>query len=159
MLTYCNRPRNFEQLIFKHLKSTITKNDLLIHLGDFCIGKDEYWHEKFKEIEGIKWLVKGNHDHKSNYWYLTHGWNWVGKQFTDTYFGKKICFSHVPQYEEMHNKEYNYDLNIHGHFHNSMHRSEEIEMKVRKNTKQCLLSIENNNYMPITLEHFIQKNT
>lgn len=157
MIKYCKRPRNFEQLVFKHLKNTLTEKDILIHLGDVCIGRDEYWHEELMKIPGIKWLIKGNHDHKSNHWYIEHGWNWVGKQFTDTFFGKKICFSHMPQYYKIsNNDESNYDLNIHGHFHNNAHRSEEMEMKARADFRQQSVSLEYNNYRPITLESFIQ---
>ena len=74
------RPKDFEKKILKSL-NFVREEDVLIHLGDFCIGKDAYWHEKFmshfeKESYGAKlWLIKGNHDHKTKTWYFDKGWD------------------------------------------------------------------------------------
>ena len=39
------RPQDFEVKIGKAISEVVKPEDVLIHLGDFCIGKDEYWHE------------------------------------------------------------------------------------------------------------------
>ena len=41
MIELCGRPINFEDRILKGLK-IIKDEDILIFLGDICIGKDEY---------------------------------------------------------------------------------------------------------------------
>lgn len=150
---YCGRPDGFEDKILNGLLNAhLGENDLLIHLGDFCIGNDADWHEKFihATFSAKRWLLRGNHDHKSNSYYMKHGWDFVGDVIKDTYFGKKICFSHVPQYWDGW-----YDINIHGHFHNSDHRRHEEELVWRKNGYQKLLALEYINYQPIKLESFI----
>ena len=147
---YCGRPDNYEDLIQKGLVQ-LKPEDLLIHLGDVCIGNDVEVHEKYiMPLECKKWLVRGNHDRKSNSWYMSHGWDFVGRQVKDVYFGKKILFSHKPKIDDGW-----YDLNIHGHFHNSHHRDQEPDLLAIKNDKHKLLAIEHH-YQPVSLQKFIK---
>ena len=147
------RPDNFEKLLYKNL-SNIPKDAVLLHLGDVCLGNDQEAHNKYiKTLKCQKWLVRGNHDHKSNNWYLNNGWNFICTSFVDRYFGRKILFSHIPKI--LHK---NIDLNIHGHFHNSDHRWQEPELVKRITEKHRLFSAETSKYKPILLEDFIIKN-
>ena len=140
------RPDNFEEKILKNL-SIIQPGDLLIHLGDFCIGQDAKWHEEFfKRLPGVKTvLVKGNHDGKSYSWYMDHGWGVVCKNMTIKVLGKYVMLSHMPWVDV------GYDLNIHGHFHDSDHRRHEPELVAIKNDKQLLLAIELTGYKPVLI--------
>src|SRR6056297_2346337 len=86
----CGRPANFGELLKRGLKQP-QKNDILIHLGDVCVGNDKEIHQDIiAKFPYTKILVRGNHDGKSNNWYLNHGWDFVCEQFKDTYFGKSI---------------------------------------------------------------------
>ena len=110
-------------------------------------------HEKYiKPLKCKKWLVLGNHDHKSNHWYLNNGWDWVGRQFKWKYGGKYILFSHIPQPDDRW-----FDINIHGHFHNSDHRKRELELVAIYTNKHYLLAIENINYQPVLLTTILSK--
>lgn len=161
MIDYCGRPENFDELIFKGLKE-MQGCDLLIHLGDICIGGDSEIHNKLKEIiKCRKILVKGNHDNKSNQWYLDNGWDFVCNSFRNTYFGKDILFTHEPDVYS------DYDINIHGHLHNNLPRllrkefvdeNEEkrnIKFLYKLTDKNKLLAIEDVNYKPINLINLI----
>lgn len=150
MLEYEARPFDFEEKILDNLK-VIKDEDILVHLGDVCIGRDAYWNEMmFSEIPMSRCiLVRGNHDGKSFNWYYDHGWNFVCDSFTMDIYGKKILFSHIPQLDG------DYDINIHGHCH-SKKRTEEFEPTMHK--KQYLVSLENLNYKPIRLDTFLKSN-
>jgi len=168
---YCGRPDNFEELLFKNMMK-IDRNDVLIHLGDICIGKDAEMHEKYiRPLPFKKWLAKGNHDGKSDQWYLEHGWDFVASKFQGKYFGKTVVFSHQPQhYEEIVDLQFgagSFDINIHGHFHNTLHRllegkfivegekeRNEIDLK-NLTSRHKLLSVEETNYKPVLLEEFL----
>lgn len=142
IIEYCYRPKNYEQLIDKELKK-LTENDILLHLGDICMGKDEEMHKKYIQcLPCKKWLVLGNHDTKSSSWYLTHGWDFVAGTFSVRYMGRKIIFSHRP-------REIAEDfINIHGHLHNlgrdilSSYPDEFTDLTDR----HLLISQENSNY-------------
>lgn len=153
LIEYCDRPVNFEDRILKGLK-ILCEDDILIHLGDFCIGKDDKWHREYLKCSNAKKniLVRGNHDSKSDSWYYERGWDFICKTFTAKYFGKKILFSHIPKMRLTHG---NYDINIHGHFHNANHRRRELKLRLLKNKRQKLLALEHTNYQPVLLETFL----
>ena len=172
MPLYCDRPENHTELIGELLLTAgFTENDVLIHLGDICVGKDELAHENYiKPLKCKKWLIRGNHDSKSNNWYLQHGWDWVGFMFQDRIFGKNILFSHTPiLYVEQQSGLWgtgSFDLNIHGHYHNTLHRLQEgkflSDQEKQRNTELAnitsrhkLLAIEYTEYKPVLLEKFI----
>lgn len=139
------RPKDYEYQIKKHLKLLVDKTDTLIHLGDICIGNDKENSNWFKRELGCKTiLVKGNHDGKSYSWYLDNGWDFVCREFVAKYFGKVIVFSHIPF---LYDKE-RYDLNIHGHLHDRIHRDIGIDYSGRN---FHLISMEFSNYTPILL--------
>jgi len=152
---YCNRPVLFERLIIKNLCKQLQKDDILIHLGDICFGNDGTWHKELTilkaKLELKLWLCRGNHDHKSNNWYLGHGWDFVCDDFSLTFEKKKILFSHKPVLD------CGYDLNIHGHFHNSDKSHHEQELIEVKNSKQYLVAQEYTNYKPILLKSIIKE--
>ena len=152
MVEYCGRPENHSEIILEGLKR-IPLETILIHLGDVCIGRDEYWHERIMNHThqcGTHILIRGNHDHKTDTWYLNRGWDFICEQFTNNYFGKKITFSHKPVEIAA-----DVDLNIHGHFHNSAHEIQEPYLTRLLTPKHKLLAIENTGLKPVNLEKFI----
>ena len=84
MVAYCGRPINHSDLILENLRNTIRSGDVFIHLGDICFGDDENWHKALMcriPIGVKKILIKGNHDKKSNHWYLEHGWDFALRKY------------------------------------------------------------------------------
>ena len=152
------RPEDFSEKILTNLNRILNPNDILICLGDVCFGNDAEWHERlttlFPPDYCKRWLVKGNHDTKSNMWYLAHGWSMVCESFTLEAFGKKILFSHIPQKETG-----LYDLNVHGHFHDfGMERVKEKEPELFAilTEKHKLISLETLHYEPIKLQRIVE---
>ena len=151
IIKYQYRPSNYEELIIKGL-SMLQPNDILIHLGDICLGHNEEVNNKLMALTAhlhSRILVIGNHDNKSNTWYFNHGWDFVCKSFSAKYFGKKILFSHKPQIPED-----KYDINIHRLTHGNLHRADEYcdFFDPNYHKEVCL---EHNNYQPILLKTFL----
>jgi len=145
LIEHCGRPENFTEKIFKS-HSRIDPQDMLIHLGDICIGDEKEWHKRiWQEIRCKKCLVKGNHDKRTNTWYLRYGWDFVADAIMINIHGAKLLFSHIPQHESK-----LYDMNIHGHFHNIDHRKHEQNLKSIKHPQQILIKLEHD-YMPIKI--------
>ena len=151
LIDYCGRSFDFENLILKKMKNAISANDVVIHLGDFCFIDEEYWHTRY--LQGPphvrNWLILGNHDKKTLSWYLNIGWDFVATTMQMDIFGKKILFSHKPQIDT------GYDLNFHGHFHNSDHRRHEPELKAIANPKHRLIMMEHH-YEPQSLRSLVE---
>lgn len=145
------RESGFEQHIFSHMYNLVKPQDIVIHLGDVCMGKDAYWHEQFLALPGKKWLVLGNHDNKSMSWYLKKGWDSVSQSVFLLLYGKLIAFSHIPldlrKYTEV-------DINIHGHFHNPERCDRRMECDHFYSDKHRLVHIEDD-YKPKELRKFL----
>lgn len=144
MLALKARPVDYADRIFKSMKQ-IPATDTLICLGDLAIWKDLEVHQKYiMPLKCRKILVKGNHDKKSNEWYLSHGWDFVCRDFHDKLFWHYLVFSHIPvELPATH-------LNIHGHLHARAHRAEWV-------WKNCaLVSCELQWYCVQTLKSFLK---
>lgn len=154
IIDFCGRPDDFNERISKNLEF-LTKNDLLIHLGDVGLGKDIESHQKFIEpIKCKKILVRGNHDKRTNSWYLEHGWDFVCENFVDKYLGKWVLFSHEPM-----DIPSGIDLNIHGHFHNNSHRlihEHESELLYRLTDHHICFVIEDTKYKPLLIDSIMK---
>ena len=147
MHKYCNRPLGFEQTILNNLDHYTHPNDVLLHLGDVCVYDDEYWNEKLLEANnGKAWLIKGNHDRKSNSWYLKNGWDFVADSIQIRAFGLDIALSHRPITEHD-----NFDINVHGHHHNTRHHPED-----EVSDKHKLIFVEHD-YTPLNLRKVLGK--
>ena len=116
MVDFCGRPSDFSNRILRNISLVVRHNDVLIHLGDICIGNDAKWTAAIRSsCNGRMWLVRGNHDRKTTSWYLDHGWDWCANSMTLDMFGRSLLFTHEPVDDPGGN------LNIHGHLHNTGH--------------------------------------
>lgn len=151
------RPENFTALELANLSKVLESGDYLIHLGDFCIGNDEDWHKLFMaETNHIqnRILVRGNHDKKSNGWYLSHGWSAIADQLVLRLFGKKIVFSHIPVDPDLWLAT---DYNVHGHTHGNSHRDIDVRHFMDKKYHREV-AMELTNYRPILItDKFLEK--
>lgn len=150
------RPVDFSDKILRSL--FITAGDLLIHCGDFCIGNDERHMENFRlNTQGFKKkiLVRGNHDGKSDKWYLDAGFDFVCENFSAKYFGKRVLFSHIPvrPTDAVMNS---FDMNIHGHLHGNGHRAAEFEGTEYNSEWHYDLAPELHDYKIINLESILK---
>ena len=145
MIEYENRPQDFSGRILTNVVRYVSKDDVIIHLGDFCIGNDNRWHMMFNVNvpRGTKkWLIRGNHDKKSNSWYMEHGWDMVCTSLGMHTFGKKILLTHERQLALI-----DYDINIHGHSHS----------KGISDSNHIALAIERMHYTPVRLRTVVEK--
>lgn len=119
------RPKDFEMRELQALRK-IPSDAYLLHLGDFCIGDDAAQSDRFLAFVGHvkhRVLVRGNHDHKTNTWYLQHGWSAVVESMELLVHGKRIVFTHIP----VDRHGYNWcDLNVHAHTHSDGHRDKDV---------------------------------
>ncbi len=156
LVEHGHRPYDFEHRIFNALRK-IPAEDVLLHLGDVCIGRDALRHATWiKSLPCKKWLVRGNHDKKSYSWYLEYGWDHVCEYMCLRLYGKRILFVHDPQigteFNEVLPASRKNDLLIHGHWHNIDRVPEE---KIKGN---CLLfAPENEDYQALTLEKMVKR--
>lgn len=131
----------------------IPGGDVLIHLGDICIGNDSLTHGVLGgiSINVKRILVRGNHDKKSLQWYSEHGWDFVCDGLELIYQGHYLHFTHRPA-----RPQGNATWNIHGHTHGNMHRSEEYNDFYSKDY-HIDISPELRGFNPIRLDTLLKK--
>lgn len=111
IIKYCDRP--FESIevmneeIIKRWNSTISKQDRVFCLGDFCLSGKNKVIELGNKLNGRKTLLLGNHDTCSVKTYYEAGFDYVYK-YPFVYEG--VLFSHEPI------STINL-FNVHGHTH------------------------------------------
>lgn len=142
---YCGRPVGFERKILEQIRHKVKFEDVLIHLGDFCIGDDFKWHREFMhKCNCRRWLIKGNHDRRTNTWYHINGWDMVADEVTLNVFGKTVVLSHRPV-----DRPGDY-INVHGHGHITAHHPED-----KTDGRHRLVFIEHE-YSPISLRRIVE---
>ena len=142
---YQSRPPDFAKKIIVNWKRTVKPEDVIIHLGDVTVGTSTDWALVIPDLPGRKILVLGNHDRKSESWYMSNGFDFCCDNFTWHMFGLDIAFSHEPLFTGQ------FDLNIHGHLHLNRHR------EIETDTRHFLFSLENTSYQPLLLETIIKE--
>ena len=102
-----------DEYIIEKWNSTVKENDKVYHLGDVIFKYSKYTlKELTSKLKGYKILIRGNHDKRSNDYYLNNGFNEVYNH--PIYLRENIILSHQPVLEVYNNP---YIFNIHGHLH------------------------------------------
>ena len=143
------RSGDWQETLWEGMTS-IPEGDVLIHLGDICIGEDSVIHESIALLKCKKILVRGNHDKKSAQWYYEHGWDFVCDGLELQFHGHYLYLSHRPQRPTSY-----FTYNIHGHTHGNMHRSEEYNDFYNKEYHKDI-SPELVGFSPLRLDTFVK---
>jgi len=59
---YCNRPKNWQDLIISNCQEIVKPEDTVVNLGDFGFGPVEALREIREQLPGDLVMVEGNHD-------------------------------------------------------------------------------------------------
>lgn len=155
--TYCDRPKDFTDMIMKRWNERVADDDTVIHLGDVAIGPRQLIEFQVRSLRGTKILVRGNHDHHGSLrWWMEHGFAFACDALK---FGS-LWLTHEPATE----LPTGCDLNIHGHLHNIWGKPVVAEnqkahvsaMHTKLNhVWQRLFACEYTNYYPIEIQEFV----
>ncbi len=77
IIDYCNRPFNsvdeMNNVLIQNWNATVSNNDIIYHLGDFALGRKDTIMEITSNLNGKKYLIRGNHDNWSVSFYESIG--------------------------------------------------------------------------------------
>ncbi len=139
------RPDDFTDLILRNHRYVVSTQDTLINLGDVAFYGMERLGPFLAHIPGRHVLVRGNHDHKSNNWYLRNGYDWV----CDMLVIGDVLLSHKPvdQFPE------GVAVNVHGHLHRWGDRVG--EHPYLDPSRHILVAMELTDYKPLNLQQLV----
>lgn len=117
IIKYQGRPQDHDELMVKRWNSVIENDDKVLVLGDLTLVNKERTKKYTDRLKGKeKYLIRGNHDNRSDSWYEDCGFVVVEpiyKVFKDKYGNKMpVLFTHVPVRDLPEGW-----FNIHGHLH------------------------------------------
>ena len=92
---YCGRPDNWQELIISNWNNIVGKNDIVLHLGDFALDSKEKTMRVRNQLNGIIYMIKGNHDRHSFGWYKDVGIEMFKRPFVIDGPDCPIIFSHA----------------------------------------------------------------
>lgn len=122
IIEYENRPfssiQEMNAEMIRRWNKTVTNNDIVFHLGDVGLGSESTLKEIIPQLNGCKILIKGNHDRKSNQFFLDCGFQAIYHTYMFSYNGKQIFLSHTPESRPGQNQPY--DLHLFGHIHSKV---------------------------------------
>ena len=120
-------------VFIKNWNSVVQNEDLVLHLGDVAFDGTSYdW--IMPQLNGTKYLIRGNHDRFSEGRYQAHFNRILGCYVRDNY-----AFTHVPIHPESGSR---WIRNVHGHVHSN----------TLKDTNYINCSVENINYTPVDFD-------
>jgi len=164
METYCDRPTNHTELTDRNIHQMVQPTDILIHLGDIGMGKENVWADTVRKWPGLKWLVRGNHDGKGCQWYVEQG---LFHMACDGLIYRGVWLTHKPWLTELPKGT---NLNVHGHLHNVWDgfypedpKKEQEEFVIAARSGRLLsplhrlLAIEYTGYMPVEFDKFVSR--
>ena len=69
IIRFCNRPFKdvgmMNETIISNWNNTVGLDDIVFHLGDFCLGGSAEWTKILDRLNGKIYLILGNHDLKN----------------------------------------------------------------------------------------------
>ena len=69
IISYCQRPfKNVDEMnerIIANWNEVVSEDDIIFHLGDFCLGGAAEWTRLLDRLNGKIYLIMGNHDRKN----------------------------------------------------------------------------------------------
>jgi len=92
---YCGRPIDWKEQVINNWNRLATKDDIVLHLGDFAFGSKEEVYNIRKQLNGKIYLLKGNHDRHSVGWFNDVGITLIKKPFVVKSEHFPILFSHA----------------------------------------------------------------
>lgn len=139
---------NHDEIIRRNWIENIQPEDQVLHLGDLQVWYKDDWIKSASDISrsltGEKFIIRGNHDKFLN------GNDYLGfdlvPEFIEKIQGRRILFSHYPDNHRIGH----WDINIHGHIHNSGYGAEYDRTLDYRN-----VSIEVMDYKPVRLRDIL----
>ena len=142
MVEKCGRPVDHTERTVKNIQRLVMPDDVLIHLGDLAVSTKGKLVETLDRLKYLRmWLVKGNHDHESDTWYLTHGFAAVCQSMVF----RNVLLTHAPASVLPGNAV----INVHGHLHNTGHHPGGLQPWHK------LYALENERYEPVLWDRFV----
>lgn len=153
IIDFCKRPfkeiEEMNETLIANWNKTVGPNDIIFHLGDFCLGDSEKWNRILDRLNGNIYLILGNHDLRNFKKSYEERFKSVTMQMNIEIQNQKICLNHYPFL--CYDGSYNGDWQLFGHVHtNKNNTSNDARRLEILFPTQYDVGVDNNNFTPIS---------
>lgn len=100
IISYCQRPfKNVDEMnerIIANWNDVVGEDDIIFHLGDFCLGGAAEWTKLLDRLNGKIYLIMGNHDRKNIRQGFMDRFEYVAMQMHIEVGKQRIYLNHYP---------------------------------------------------------------
>ena len=100
IIRFCTRPFKdvevMNETIISNWNNTVGQDDIVFHLGDFCLGGSAEWTKILDRLNGKIYLIMGNHDLKNIRQGYIDRFEYVAMQMHIEIGKQKIYLNHYP---------------------------------------------------------------
>jgi len=171
IIKYCDRPfkdeHHMNEVLIHKWNKVIKEDDVVIHLGDVGFGSINKIMDDLRRLNGIKYLVPGNHDYGKHL--IKYETNEIFEVLRGgaVFFDESTILTHKPYKKHMMEKAVTKNpntINVHGHIHNKTLQSfqkdfADLGVEDRYEDydfgRYLNVSVEMINYKPILIEDMI----
>ena len=155
IIRFCSRPfKNVEEMdetMIANWNRVVGENDIVFHLGDFCMGGSAKWTNVLNRLNGKIYLIIGNHDMKNLKQSCSDRFEKVAMQMYIEVDKQKIYLNHCPFL--CYGGAYRDTWQLFGHVHTNKNNTgidaPRLEMLF---PTQYDVGVDNNNFTPVSFE-------
>ena len=155
IIGFCSRPfKNVEEMdetMIANWNRVVGENDIVFHLGDFCMGGSAKWTNVLNRLNGKIYLIIGNHDMKNLKQSCSDRFEKVAMQMYIEVDKQKIYLNHCPFL--CYGGAYRDTWQLFGHVHTNKNNTgidaPRLEMLF---PTQYDVGVDNNNFTPVSFE-------
>jgi calcineurin-like phosphoesterase family protein len=150
IIKFCNRPfisvEEMNEVLIENWNSVVSDDDEIYHIGDFGWKNNKLNIEILRRLNGIKYLIQGNHDKKLiKDRAIRNEFEWIKDYYELEHEDSFIVMCHYPF--KVWNKNYYGAINLFGHSHG----------KTKTEANQLDVGVDVHNFKPISLDSILLK--
>lgn len=156
IIKYEHRPfssvEEMNKTLIKNWNNTVSNEDSVYILGDFCFGNYEEAYQIAKQLNGKKYMILGNHDKCIKVMptpMKQEIFEWVKDYHMLKHEGMKLVLFHFPV--QVWDCQHYGSIHLYGHIHSNSH---ELIAKIPNSYN---VGIDVNNYKPIEFNEILSK--
>ena len=155
IINFCGRPfKNVEvmnETLIANWNSVVGPDDIVFHLGDFCLGGSAEWINILNRLNGKIYLIVGNHDIKNLRQGYYSRFEHIAMQMHIEVGKQKIYLNHCPFL--CYGGAYRDTWQLFGHVHTSKQNSGIDAPRLHMLfPTQYDVGVDNNNFTPVSFE-------
>ena len=155
IIGFCKRPfKNVEdmnEMLITNWNRVVSQDDIVFHLGDFCLGGSREWTSILDRLNGKIYLILGNHDMKNIRQGYINRFELVAMQMYIEVDKQKIYLNHCPLL--CYGGSYDGTWQLFGHVHTSKNNTGKDASRLNMLfPTQYDVGVDNNDFTPVAYE-------